>query len=90
VIPGHPNSFQVTIIQAGNFVGRCAELCGTYHSNMNFEVRAVSPQMYQQYLTLRKQGLSNPDALEKLQGKAMRYAVTTHPFNTDRRDTGAS
>ncbi|GAA1704049.1 cytochrome c oxidase subunit II [Fodinicola feengrottensis] len=90
VIPGHPNSFQVTITQTGNFVGRCAELCGTYHSNMNFEVRAVSPTMYQQYLTLREQGLSNPDALEKLQGKAMRYAVTTHPFNTDRRDTSAS
>ena len=26
----------------GSFVGRCAELCGTYHSEMNFEVRVVS------------------------------------------------
>ena len=25
----------------GAFVGRCAELCGTYHSVMNFEVRAL-------------------------------------------------
>jgi hypothetical protein len=36
------NVFQVTeITKTGEFVGRCAEMCGTYHSMMNFEVRAV-------------------------------------------------
>ena len=35
------NIFQNTIEQTGAFVGRCAELCGTYHCAMNFEVRAV-------------------------------------------------
>ena len=36
------NMFQVTEIEkTGAFVGRCAELCGTYHSMMNFEVRVV-------------------------------------------------
>ncbi len=33
------NIFQNTIQETGAFVGRCAELCGTYHSQMNFEVR---------------------------------------------------
>ena len=28
------------------YVGRCAELCGTYHSMMNFELRVVSPEKY--------------------------------------------
>ena len=27
------------IDQEGAFVGRCAELCGSYHSQMNFEVQ---------------------------------------------------
>ena len=34
----------------GAYVGRCAELCGTYHSMMNFELRAVSPEEYDQFL----------------------------------------
>ena len=36
------NVFQITeITKEGAFVGRCAEMCGTYHSMMNFEVRVV-------------------------------------------------
>ena len=31
------------IDREGAFVGRCAELCGAYHSVMNFEVRALAP-----------------------------------------------
>ena len=34
----------------GAYVGRCAELCGTYHSMMNFELRAVSPEKYDQFI----------------------------------------
>ncbi len=33
----------MTIDKQGAYVGRCAELCGTYHSMMNFELRAVTP-----------------------------------------------
>ena len=36
VIPGRTNSFEVTIDKEGSYVGRFAELFGTYHSNMNF------------------------------------------------------
>ena len=46
------------IEQEGAFVGRCAELCGTYHASMNFEVRALNPGLYNQYIELRKQ--NNP------------------------------
>jgi cytochrome c oxidase subunit 2 len=48
------NVFQNTIEQTGAFVGRCAELCGTYHSAMNFEVRSVPQDVYDQYLKLRQ------------------------------------
>jgi cytochrome c oxidase subunit II len=70
VIPGNENGrdnvFEVTIRQEGAFVGRCAELCGTYHAYMNFEVRAVSPADYDAYLAARESGLSTFDALESI------------------------
>ncbi len=59
VFPGNvTNRFEVTINSGaeGAYVGRCAELCGTYHSQMNFELRAVSPTQYDQFLALKRQG----------------------------------
>ena len=50
------NVFEVTIDQEGAYVGRCAELCGTYHSMMNFELRAVSPDKYDQFLAAKQAG----------------------------------
>jgi cytochrome c oxidase subunit 2 len=75
------NSFQVTIDQAGAYVGRCAELCGAYHSMMNFEMRAVSPEDFDQYIELREQGRSTPEALQAI-GQAP-YATTTTPFQRE-------
>jgi cytochrome c oxidase subunit 2 len=49
------NVFQNTIERTGSFVGRCAELCGTYHSAMNFEVRALPGDVYDAYIGLRQQ-----------------------------------
>jgi cytochrome c oxidase subunit 2 len=83
VIPGHPNSFEVSSIdEPGAYVGRCAELCGTYHANMNFEVRAVSWEKYQRYIQERKDGSSLQDALRAIGEKP--EASTTHPFDTAR------
>ena len=48
------NRFEFTATTTGSFVGRCAELCGTYHSQMNFEVRVVSPNVYRDYLAQLK------------------------------------
>lgn len=87
------SSFQNTIDQPGAFVGRCAELCGTYHSMMNFEVRALPADLYSRYMQLRTQ--ANPatgqpntaaEALSALNCGQLctPHAVTTEPFNTDR------
>jgi cytochrome c oxidase subunit II len=92
------SSFQNTIEQTGSFVGRCAELCGTYHSMMNFEVRVLPQDMFNQYMQLR--GMNDPatnqpytasQALTQLKSQdpacgdlCTPYAVTTHPFDTDR------
>ncbi len=45
-IPGHHNSFDATPTRTGTFLGKCAELCGTYHSAMLFRVHVVSADEY--------------------------------------------
>jgi len=92
------NTFQNSIDREGSFVGRCAELCGTYHSGMNFEVRALSPERFDDYMRLRVSTNEDTDkpytaaeALTQL-GKddpscgelCSPTAVTTSPFNSDR------
>ncbi|WP_130492905.1 aa3-type cytochrome oxidase subunit II [Motilibacter rhizosphaerae] len=47
VVPGLQNRFELTPTKIGTFPGKCAELCGTYHSRMLFNVKVVSPQDYQ-------------------------------------------
>jgi cytochrome c oxidase subunit 2 len=84
VFPGSiRNEFQVASIeQEGSYVGRCAELCGTYHSMMNFELRAVSPEKFDQFLAAKRDGASTPEALAAI-GEAP-LATTTKPFETKR------
>lgn len=50
MIPGRVNSFQVVPTQEGTFRGKCAELCGAYHSHMLFNVKVVSRQEYDQHI----------------------------------------
>jgi len=51
VVPGRANSFDLTPTRTGTFTGRCAELCGLYHSRMLFEVHVVSRAEYDQHLS---------------------------------------
>jgi len=86
--------FQITRIdREGAFVGRCAELCGTYHAVMNFELRALSPDKYEQYMQLRRsvnpqtgQPYTAAEALEEMDCGELcsPTATSTKPFNTDR------
>ena len=50
VIPGRTNVFQVTPNHEGRFAGKCAELCGAYHSRMLFNVEVVSQNEYEEHL----------------------------------------
>ncbi|MBV8929748.1 MAG: cytochrome c oxidase subunit II [Mycobacteriaceae bacterium] len=82
------NVFQVTDIEkTGAFVGRCAELCGTYHSMMNFEVRVVAPNDFKAYLQQRMAGKTNAEALQAINQPPT--AITTHPFDTRRGEQAA-
>jgi cytochrome c oxidase subunit II len=96
VIPGNENGrdnvFEVTVQEEGAYVGRCAELCGTYHAYMNFEVRAVSGEDYDAYLEARESGLDTFEALEEIGQPGLSSATT--PFeslqnkNIDQQTTG--
>lgn len=46
VVPGRTNSFDLTPTREGTFVGKCAELCGVYHSRMLFNVEVVDAATY--------------------------------------------
>jgi cytochrome c oxidase subunit 2 len=48
--PGHINSFDVTLQHDGKWIGRCSELCGLYHYQMDFYVRALPPAQFDRWL----------------------------------------
>lgn len=50
VIAGRNNNFEMTPTREGVFRGKCAELCGTYHSAMLFNVHVVSEEEYEAHL----------------------------------------
>lgn len=57
VIPGIENTFQVVPQREGTYKGKCAELCGEFHSEMLFNVKVVSQAEYEQHLAdLRAKG----------------------------------
>jgi len=84
IIPGNENGrnnvFDVTVQKEGSYVGRCAELCGTYHAFMNFQVTAVSGDDYDAYIKARQSGKSTAEALESIGQPGQ--ATATHPFES--------
>jgi cytochrome c oxidase subunit 2 len=83
------NVFQISEInQTGAFVGRCTEMCGTYHAMMNFELRVVEPNDFKAYLDQRRAGKTNAEALQAIAQSPL--AVTTHPFDTRRGEANKS
>ena len=50
VFPGRDNHFTFTPTRIGTFEGRCAELCGVYHSRMLFKVKVVDQAAYDAHL----------------------------------------
>ncbi|PJI93480.1 cytochrome c oxidase subunit II [Luteimicrobium subarcticum] len=56
-IPGHPNTFEFKPLREGTYAGKCAELCGEWHSSMLFNVKVVSPDEFDKHMAdLKAQG----------------------------------
>ena len=78
MIPGKVNKFQVVPTEIGVFQGKCAELCGAYHSQMLFQVKVVSQGDYDAHMSgLRARGnvgmLDNSLSREKIEQGAQQY-----------------
>ncbi len=54
LIPGHRNSFQVTITRPGVYHGQCAQFCGLGHGQMHFYIHAVSRPEFDTWLAQEK------------------------------------
>ncbi|MDQ6753159.1 MAG: cytochrome c oxidase subunit II [Actinomycetota bacterium] len=75
VIPGKTNYMTLTPTAIGEYDGKCAELCGEYHSEMLFNVKVVSESDFQAHLaSLQQAGFTgnldskydrNPNQIEK-------------------------
>jgi cytochrome c oxidase subunit II len=48
-LPGVTNLFDLDVLHAGTFNGQCTQICGLYHSEMLFSVKAVSPTAFAQW-----------------------------------------
>jgi cytochrome c oxidase subunit 2 len=77
VIPGQENWFTLTPTREGSYRGKCAELCGVYHSRMLFNVDIVSADEYADYL---KKLSENPNNVGLFEGG--RYAETQAGLET--------
>ncbi len=48
-LPGVTNLFDLDVLHAGTYNGQCTQICGLYHSEMLFSVRAVSPLAFSKW-----------------------------------------
>jgi cytochrome c oxidase subunit 2 len=48
--PGQVNTFMITFPKPGKWIGRCAQLCGLYHFDMDFYVQAVPAATFTAFL----------------------------------------
>jgi cytochrome c oxidase subunit 2 len=77
VVPGKVNSFDLTPTRTGVFTGRCAELCGLYHSRMIFKAHIVTRAEYDAHLaeleeagqTGRPEGAKEADEIAGVKGE---------------------
>lgn len=79
VIPGKVNAFEITPSKEGTFIGRCAELCGTDHSRMLFQVKVVSRAEFDQHMQeLRALGQTGKLESGQISGEGQRDSERTN------------
>ena len=84
---GRDNSWSFIPTREGTYAGKCAELCGEYHSMMLFNVEVVSEAEYEDYLAeLKADGQTGDinDALDRLQN----FPGTDAPATTESEEEG--
>lgn len=55
-LPGYVTRFDLRFDKPGSYGGECSVFCGEQHSQMHFEIRAVSPAVFRRWLAERPPG----------------------------------
>jgi cytochrome c oxidase subunit 2 len=53
-LPGVVNIFDLDVVAKGTYPGQCTQICGLYHSEMLFSVKAVSPSGFRTWLATER------------------------------------
>lgn len=88
MVPGHVNRLRVQAEEPGLFRGQCAEYCGAQHAKMMFDVQALSPGDFQEWVALQRQPALEPatDTLRMGKQHFMQVCAQCHTV----RGTGAA
>lgn len=76
VIPGRENYIWLEANRPGVYQGRCAEFCGNQHAWMNFQVFALDPADYDQWLSGAGTAAAKPAATDAVAGEKIFFAQT--------------
>ena len=78
-VPGRIAQAWFNVEQEGVYFGQCSELCGTNHAYMPIVVKAVSPEVYDQWILEQGGTLTGDDGeaqASAAQPEAARFAST--------------
>jgi cytochrome c oxidase subunit 2 len=67
-IPGSDNRLWLVADHAGRFRGQCAEFCGLQHAHMEFEVVALPPDEFEEWLDREAEPAVEPQTAEAREG----------------------
>lgn len=76
-VPGHDNEVSLHATREGVFRGVCAELCGTQHAHMAFQVVAEPSRDFEQWLQRRAGRTANDDADADVDGDSVARGAET-------------
>jgi cytochrome c oxidase subunit II len=84
VVPGKLNTFDFTVDEPGTFRGQCAELCGTYHGSMVFEVHALPKGDFDAWFAaaMQKASATPPPAPSGGTGEVVQLTAQNVAFTT--------
>lgn len=91
VVPGRDNAFQANLNEgtAGEYVGRCAELCGVDHTRMLFNVEVLPQDEYDAWAAEQEADADDAEAAAEDTGPDTDAAEGTGAGGTDAEGTGA-
>lgn len=71
VVPGHDNYMIFRADKVGNYLGECAEFCGTQHAHMNFDVVVEPMDTFQTWVSTQQAAAATPPAGLAAQGEQL-------------------